>query len=122
MAVTFWQLFIGFLAVAVCAPAFEGTPHFWPLRIETLLAVAFSGLVGSGIAFFLWFDIVRRVPAMTASLGVLSVPPVGVLGAVVLLGERPTLTDITGFALILLASACVLVAPGLGRRRSARAD
>jgi drug/metabolite transporter (DMT)-like permease len=116
MAVTFWQLLVGFLAVALCAPVFEGTPHLWPLRVETILAVVFSGLVGSGIAYFLWFDIVRRVPAMTASLGVLSVPPVGVLGAVVLLGERPTLTDIAGFALILLASACVLIAPGLGRR------
>jgi drug/metabolite transporter (DMT)-like permease len=118
MAVTFWQLLVGFLAVAALAPVFEGTPHLWPLRTETLLAVVFSGLIGSGIAYFLWFDIVRRVPAMTASLGVLSVPPVGVLGAVVLLGERPTLTDLTGFALILLASACVLLAPGLGRRRA----
>ena len=118
MAVTFWQLFIGFFVVAALSLAFEGAPHLWPLRTETLVAVVFSGLVGSGIAYFLWFDIVRRVPAMTASLGVLSVPPVGVFGAVMLLGERPTLTDIAGFALILLASACVLLAPGLGRRRA----
>jgi len=116
MAVTFWQLLVGFLVVAALAPAFEGTPHLWPLQTETILAVVFSGLIGSGIAYFLWFDIVRRVPAMTASLGVLSVPPIGVLGAVVLLGERPTATDIAGFALILLASACVLLAPGPGRR------
>jgi drug/metabolite transporter (DMT)-like permease len=56
---------------------------------------------------------------MTASLGVLSVPPVGVLGSVVLLGERPTLPDMLGFALILLASACVLLVPA-ARRRAAQ--
>jgi drug/metabolite transporter (DMT)-like permease len=48
---------------------------------------------------------------MTASLGVLSVPAVGVVSSVILLGERPTLSDIAGFALILAASACVLLAP-----------
>jgi drug/metabolite transporter (DMT)-like permease len=49
---------------------------------------------------------------MTASLGVLSVPAVGIVASVVMLGERPTLSDISGFALILAASACVLLAPG----------
>jgi drug/metabolite transporter (DMT)-like permease len=29
-----------------------------------------------------------------------------------MLGERPTLPDVIGFALILSASACVLLAPG----------
>ena len=82
------------------------------MTLTTLGALLFAGLIGSGIAYFLWFEIVRRLPAMTASLGVLSAPVVGVVGAVVLLGERPTLPDIVGFALILAASGCVLLAPG----------
>jgi drug/metabolite transporter (DMT)-like permease len=36
-----------------------------------------------------------------------------VLSSVVMLGERPTLPDVVGFALILSASACVLLAPGM---------
>jgi len=38
-------------------------------------------------------------------------PAVGVVGSVVLLGERPTLAEIAGFVLFLCASACVLLAP-----------
>ena len=34
---------------------------------------------------------------------------VGVIGAVILLGDRPTVTDMIGFALILGAAACVLI-------------
>jgi drug/metabolite transporter (DMT)-like permease len=49
---------------------------------------------------------------MTASLGVLASPAVGVVASVIMLGERPTLPDMVGFALILAASACVLLAPG----------
>jgi drug/metabolite transporter (DMT)-like permease len=36
----------------------------------------------------------------------------------VMLGERPTFTDAVGFALILAAAACVLIAPTGGRHRS----
>jgi drug/metabolite transporter (DMT)-like permease len=69
----------------------------------------FSGVVGNGIAYGLWFDIVRRLPAATASLGVLSVPVIGVVASVAILGEVPTAPDIVGFAMIFAASACVLL-------------
>lgn len=115
VAITFWQVVVGLVVIAVCLPAFEGPLHLWPIHLAPLLGLLFSGLIGSGLAYFLWFEIVQRLPAMTASLGVLSVPAVGVFASVLLLGERPTVPDLIGFALILLASACVLLAPGAGR-------
>jgi len=74
-----------------------------------LVAAAISGLLGSGIAYFLWYNIVTMVPAMTASLGVLSSPVIGVISAAIVLGERPTLADIIGYVLIFAASASVLL-------------
>ena len=112
MAVTFWQIVVGLVVIVICQPLAEGRLHLWPIHTKTVAALVFAGAVGSGIAYFLWFEIVRRLSAMTASLGVLSVPAVGVVSSVILLGERPTLSDIAGFALILSASACVLLAPG----------
>jgi drug/metabolite transporter (DMT)-like permease len=112
MAVTFWQVVVGLVAIMICQPLFEGPLHLWPIKLTTFAALVFAGAVGTGIAYFLWFEIVRRLSAATASLGVLSVPAVGVVSSVILLGERPTLSDIAGFALILSASACVLLAPG----------
>ena len=55
---------------------------------------------------------------MTASLGILSVPFVGVAGSVLILGERPTLSDLIGFTLILAAAGCVLLAPYVPSSRS----
>jgi drug/metabolite transporter (DMT)-like permease len=112
MAVTFWQVVVGFVAMVICQPLVEGPLHLWPIKMTTVFALVFAGFVGSGVAYYLWFEIVRRLSAMTASLGVLAAPAVGVVSSVILLGERPTLTDILGFALILSASACVLLAPG----------
>ena len=53
----------------------------------------------------------RRLAAITASLAVLSVPVVGILASVLMLGERPSFADVVGFALIFAAAACVLLAP-----------
>jgi drug/metabolite transporter (DMT)-like permease len=66
-------------------------------------------VVGNGIAYALWFPAMRRLPAIAASLGVLSVPVIGIVASFLILGEIPTVPDIVGFALILVASGCVLL-------------
>ena len=111
VGVTAWQVASGFLIIAACVPIFEGTPHLWPVSWGAVFGVVFTGAVGSGIAYLIWFEVVRRLPAMTASLGVLSVPVIGVLSSMAILGERPTFADVIGFLLIFAASACVLVQP-----------
>ena len=71
-------------------PFAEGTLHLSQAHALAVFGVIFSGLVGSGLAYFLWFGIIGRIPAMTASLGVLSAPVIGVVSTAILLGEIPT--------------------------------
>lgn len=110
-AVTAWQLITAFIVIATSLVLFEGGLHIWPVSWQALFGVVFTGLLGAGLAYYLWFESVRRLPAMTASLGVLSVPAIGVASSALILGERPTLPDLAGFALIFAASACVLLRP-----------
>jgi drug/metabolite transporter (DMT)-like permease len=110
-----WQLLFGFVFIAAGTFVFEGTPHYFGLHISSLLAIAYIGVFGVGLAHYLWWAIVGRLPAITASIGSLLVPVVGVIGSSVLLGERPTLNDGIGFLLIFLAAACVLIVPGSRR-------
>jgi drug/metabolite transporter (DMT)-like permease len=111
MASAIWQLVIGFVIIGALLPVVEGGLHLSQAHMPAVLALIFSGVIGSGISYFLWFDIVRRLPAATASLGVLSSPVIGVIASVLMLGERPTLADVIGFALMFAASACVLLRP-----------
>ena len=111
VAVTAWQILISFLVIAACVPLFEGAPHLWPVSAVALFALAYQGVIGTGVAYFLWFNIVRRVPAATASLGSLCVPVVGILSSMLILGDRPTFADAIGFALIFAAASCVLIQP-----------
>ncbi len=106
-----WQLLFGFFFIAAGTFVFEGWPVLWPLGSRTLLAILYVGLIGVGLAHFLWWSIIGRLPTITASLGSLLVPVIGVTASTILLGERLTGPDIVGFVLIFAAAACVLLQP-----------
>jgi drug/metabolite transporter (DMT)-like permease len=109
LAITFWQVMVGVVVFAVCYLIFEGLPRFEPLQARTWGGLLFNGILGTGIAYFIWFNIIGRLSTATASLGALINPVVGVIGAVIILGDRPTWSDIVGFALIFSAAACVMI-------------
>jgi drug/metabolite transporter (DMT)-like permease len=110
MAITIWQLVFGFFVIAACVPVFEGSLQLnasgWPL-----FALIYSGIIGSGLCYFLWFGVVQRLPASTAALGILASPVIGVITSMIVLGERPTFYDAIGFALMLSASAIIVLRP-----------
>ena len=109
LAITFWQVMVGVVAFAIFYLIFEGVPKFEPLQWRTWGGLLFNGILGTGIAYFIWFNIIGRLTTSMASLGSLINPVVGVIGAVIILGDRPTVPDMIGFALIFSAAACVLI-------------
>ena len=108
-----WQLLFGWAVLSAAAFAVGGVPHLWPYQLATIGGALFSGIVGVGIAHFLWWTIVGKLPAVTASIGSLLVPVVGVIASAAILGERPSVTDIVGFVSIFAAAACVLLQPNV---------
>jgi drug/metabolite transporter (DMT)-like permease len=110
MALTIWQLVFAIPVIAICLQVVEGTLHLGA-SAWSLFGLIYSGVIGSGLCYFLWFSIVRRLPASTAALGILSSPVIGVITAIIVLGERPTWYDAIGFALMLSASAIVVLRP-----------
>jgi drug/metabolite transporter (DMT)-like permease len=79
------------------------------LSTPTLLAFAYHALLGQALATAVWFEVVTKIPAGIAALGTLIVPSIGVLGAVLMLGERPTAADYLGLAFIMAAASAVLI-------------
>ena len=108
-----WQLLFGWLVITVGMLAVDHYPRLWPLPGKTMLAVFYIGIFGVGLAHFLWWSIVGRLPTITASLGSLLTPVVGVTASTIVLGERPTFADVIGFAMIFAAAACVLLQPNV---------
>ena len=113
LAFASWQLLVGWLMLAAGMLWFEGLPQLWPLPANVAAWIGYNGLIGMGLAYFCWFFVVDRLPTTTASLGSLLVPVIGVVGSALVLGERPSLSDAIGFALIFSAAACVLLQPNM---------
>jgi drug/metabolite transporter (DMT)-like permease len=109
MGIGSWQMTFAAVILAASMLIFDGGPDFGRAHLDGYLATAWTGIAGNGIAYALWFTIIRRLPAATASLGVLASPVIGVIGSFLILGEVPTVPDMIGFALIFVASACVLL-------------
>ena len=109
LAITFWQVIVGVIVFGTGYLVFNGLPHYEPLQWRTWGGLLFNGVLGTGIAYFIWFNIIGRLTTVMASLGSLINPVVGVIGAMILLGDRPTWSDAIGFALIFGAAACVMI-------------
>ena len=109
LAISFWQIVVGVAVFGTFYLVFNGLPHYEPLQWRTWGGLLFNGVLGTGIAYFVWFNIIGRLTTVMASLGSLINPVVGVIGAMIILGDRPTFTDAIGFALIFAAAACVMI-------------
>lgn len=108
IANTGWQMMVG----SACAAVGMGLAgESWPERI-TPLGIAVLGyhiLIATAIAYLVWYRLLERTSATVSSLTTLMVPVVGVLGAMMLQGERPALGDWAGFVLVLGAAAAVML-------------
>ena len=101
MAITTWQVVAGAAAATAGMLLFE-TPRI-DLSPVITATLAYHVIFPQAVAYVLWFSLISRVATSTAALGTLLVPIFGVIGSVIILGERPTILDLGGFALILLA-------------------
>ena len=100
LVTTAWQLLIG---AALCAGLAGLSGEIWPTAwtAPVLWALAFHICFATAVAYVLWFMLLQQASVTVASLTTLAVPVVGVLGAMALVGDRPSPLDGLGFGLVL---------------------
>lgn len=100
---TAWQMVIGTVPLIVVAVARgDPLPDWSPVFIGVL---AYTALLGNGIAWLLWLFVLRVLPAGTTGLASLANPVLGVTFAWLILHERPGWAEAIGMGLILLGIA-----------------
>ena len=94
-----WQMLVGLGPVALAAAMVEG----WPApdgSFELIWTLIYNGTLATAFAYWAAVTVNRLLPALTVSLSFLSVPAFGLVISATLLGERLSLTNIGGLALI----------------------
>ncbi len=111
IVLTAWQLGLGALiAIAAAIATGEPWPTVWPPRV--LAAIAWHVLIATAVAYVLWYRLLASASVTVSSLTTLAVPVVGVLGAMALVGDRPSAADWLGFVLVLGGAALVVLQVG----------
>lgn len=110
IALAGWQLALGALPMIAIIPFVE--PLRWPdASAGAWQALAYTTFISLVFCYAAWFRIVRLMPIAAASISILLVPAVGVIGGAVMLGEPLGLREAAALLLIGTALALVLVLP-----------
>ena len=109
---TAWQMLAGGMALGIVALAVPQRPIDWNWAFVG--ALAYSVVLASAVAWWLWSIVLQRLPTTVASLSSLGVPIVSVLLAWMILHEQPSMLEVFGIALVLLGLVAV---SGIGARQ-----
>ncbi|MFK2878220.1 DMT family transporter [Rhodanobacter hydrolyticus] len=109
---TAWQMLAGGMALGIVALAVPQRNIAWSGAF--MAGLAYSVLMASSLAWWLWSIVLRRLPTTLASVSSLGVPIVGVLLAWAILHEEPRPMEWVGIGFVLLGLCAV---SGVRRRR-----
>ena len=98
---TAWQMAYGAIPVVIVALLVPGV-YVHP-SLPFIAAMAYIIILGTALAFSLWFFIIEKLTATTAGISSLLAPVVSVLFAWIQLHEQPGIPELIGMALIVAA-------------------
>jgi probable blue pigment (indigoidine) exporter len=115
LAATGWQLLLSGLILVPLAAVAEGAPP--SLTMSNVAGFAYLSGVGTALAFVLWFNGIRRLPAAAPPLLGLAAPITGAVLGWAILGQSLSPLQLTGFVVTL---AAIAYGASLPRRRRHR--
>jgi drug/metabolite transporter (DMT)-like permease len=112
-----WQMLIGVVPLTILPFAFDASATQWSAMQVALLVIV--GLVSTAGGFLIWMEVLRFLPAGTASLNMFAVPVIALLSSMAVFGERLAGNEWTGIALIGVGLVLVAAHALLAGRRTA---
>ena len=93
-----WQMIIGVLPLTLLPWLFDVPATHWSVGHVGLLF--FVGAIATAGGFLVWIEILRWLPAGTASLNLFAIPVIAILSSMAVFGERITVVEWVGIAAI----------------------
>ncbi|MEO7071693.1 MAG: EamA family transporter [Rhodanobacter sp.] len=112
LSLTAWQMLIGGAVLGVVALLVPQRAMVW--NWPFIGALAYSVILASSLAWWLWSIVLQRLSTTVASVSSLGVPIVSVLLAWWILHEQPSAMEMFGIVLVLLG---LLAVSGVGGKR-----
>jgi drug/metabolite transporter (DMT)-like permease len=108
-----WQMLVGSIPFFILPVVHDFPSTQWSAAYVGVLFIV--AVVATAFAFLVWIDVLRWLPAGTASLNMFAVPVIALLSSMAVFGERLSRNEWTGIACV-GAGLCVLTALALRGR------
>lgn len=109
---TFWQMLVGLVPMLLIGAVVPQKPVEW--NAPFVACLLFSGVIATGLGWYMWLYVLHRLPAGTTGLSSLAVPVVAAVSSAVQLGEHLRPAELAGMTTI--AAALALNAWHIARR------
>lgn len=104
-----WQMTIATGLLWLMAAVAEPQGHLDVDKWQLWIALIYIGVIAGPTATWATVSVTRALPPLTASLGMLGVPMVGIASSVILVGEPVTASLALGAALVVVGIATVIL-------------
>jgi drug/metabolite transporter (DMT)-like permease len=106
--ITAWMMGLSAAGFWLVAPLLEPWPswHFSPLMWT---ALAWGAVINYGVAQIFWFGLARELPPTASAFAIMAVPIVGIVTAILLVGEMPHWQDYVAAVFVIAAIASALL-------------
>ena len=98
-----WQMLVGVLPLTPLPWLMGLAPARWDAEYVGLLA--WTAVVSTALGFMVWIEVLRHLPAGTASLNMFAIPVIALVSSVIVFGERLTGSEWAGIACITVGLA-----------------
>jgi drug/metabolite transporter (DMT)-like permease len=110
-----WQMLIGTLPLTLIPLAHTFPETQWSITQVALLI--YIGAISTALGFVLWIEVLRWLPAGTASLNMFAVPVIALVSSMAIFGERVSVSEWWGIACIGAGLVMISVAALRASRR-----
>lgn len=117
LSLTTWQMLMGSVPLLLLALVIPERATDWSMAYTGILV--FMSLITTALCWWLWINILDRVPAWEASLSVLGTPVVAIVSSRMMLDEAFKPSEVAGILLIGSGLALLTLIGWLASRRSA---
>jgi drug/metabolite transporter (DMT)-like permease len=112
-----WQMALGVIPLTLLPWLFGAPSTDWSVSQAMLLFIV--GVVATAGGFLAWMEVLRWLPAGTASLNMFAIPVIALVSSMIVFGERLVASEWAGIALIGMGLALISALALAGGRRAA---
>lgn len=105
---TAWLLLLGGVPIYIGAALLEDPRALAEVGASAWLGTAYNVFIAFAFANWAWIKLATSVSVTVFSLSIMVIPAVAVLGGIVFLGERPSVTELAALVLVLASLATVV--------------